>query len=152
MVLFGIRSFGVRYFSTFCLSTFGHSAFGHSTFGHSTFCHSTFCLSAFGHSAFSHSAFGHSASRLSALCTVGESRKVRAELQKWRRGLKEGREVMLHTVLSGVEGGGGHRWARLLKQQSSITVYRLSTKETYFRFPFPFATNKRKFVFIFCLQ
>jgi hypothetical protein len=35
--------------------------------------------------------------------------------------------------------------ARLLKQQSSITVYYFPTKETNFCFPFPFAVNKRKF-------
>ncbi len=45
------------------------------------------------------------------------------------------------------------RWARLLKQQSSITVSRSTTKEKNFRFPFPFAANKCKFaVSIFCLQ
>ncbi len=31
------------------------------------------------------------------------------------------------------------RWASYLKQQSLITVYHLLTKETNFRFPFPFA-------------
>jgi hypothetical protein len=36
-----------------------------------------------------------------------------------------------------------HRWARLLTQQTSITVYRLPTKEKNFRFPY--AENKRKF-------
>jgi uncharacterized protein HemY len=36
------------------------------------------------------------------------------------------------------------QWARLLKQQLLITVDRLPTKETNFRFPFPFAANKRK--------
>jgi hypothetical protein len=34
------------------------------------------------------------------------------------------------------------KWARLLKQQSSFTVYRLATKETNFCFPFMFAANK----------
>jgi hypothetical protein len=32
----------------------------------------------------------------------------------------------------------------LLKQPSSITVYRLPTKETHFGFPFVYAANKRK--------
>ncbi len=32
-----------------------------------------------------------------------------------------------------------HRWARLLKQQRSITVYRLLTKENKLLFPFPFS-------------
>jgi hypothetical protein len=39
-----------------------------------------------------------------------------------------------------------HRWAgqwALLKQQTSISVYRLMTKEKNFHFPF--AENKRKF-------
>jgi hypothetical protein len=38
-----------------------------------------------------------------------------------------------------------HRWALLLKQQTSITFDRLLTKETNFCFPFPVAANKRKF-------
>jgi hypothetical protein len=52
-----------------------------------------------------------------------------------------------------------HRWARLLKQQTSITVYRLPTKENRLnrlplsvcrkqtevcRLPFPFSANKGK--------
>ncbi len=42
-----------------------------------------------------------------------------------------------------------HRWAHLLKQQSSITIYRLLTKEN----KLPFSANKRKFaVFVFHLQ
>jgi hypothetical protein len=36
-----------------------------------------------------------------------------------------------------------HRWASLLKQQSSITVYLLLTKENKLPFPVPFAANKR---------
>jgi hypothetical protein len=54
-----------------------------------------------------------------------------------------------------------HRWARLLKQQSSITIYRLSTKENklpfsvsifrkemeVYHFRFPFAANKWKLPF-----
>jgi hypothetical protein len=36
-----------------------------------------------------------------------------------------------------------HRWARLLKQQSSITIYRLLTKEN--KRPFSFAANQRMF-------
>ncbi len=44
-----------------------------------------------------------------------------------------------------------HRWARLLKQQMSITVYRLPTRKTKLRFPL--AENKQKLVVsIFCLQ
>jgi hypothetical protein len=49
-----------------------------------------------------------------------------------------------------------HRWAHLLKQQSSriIIVYRSPVKEKiYFRFPFSFAANKRKFaISVFHLQ
>jgi hypothetical protein len=45
-----------------------------------------------------------------------------------------------------------HRWPRLLKQQSLITVYCLPTRENV-HFPFPFAANKRKFVVsVLCLQ
>ncbi len=45
------------------------------------------------------------------------------------------------------------RWARLLKQQLSITIYCLPTKKTNFHIPFPFAANKQKFaVSIFRLQ
>jgi hypothetical protein len=49
-----------------------------------------------------------------------------------------------------------HRWAHLLKQQSSIIIIvdRLpAKKKTYFRFPFLFAANKRKFgISVFHLQ
>ncbi len=39
-----------------------------------------------------------------------------------------------------------HRWARLLKQQSSFIVYHLPTEEKQTSvFCFPFAANKRKF-------
>jgi hypothetical protein len=44
---------------------------------------------------------------------------------------------------------GLHRWARLLKQQSWITVYSLPTKENKLPFSFPFVTNKRKLLFPF---
>ncbi len=40
-----------------------------------------------------------------------------------------------------------HRWARLLKQQSSITIYCLSTKENKLPFPVSVAANKRKLSF-----
>jgi hypothetical protein len=46
-----------------------------------------------------------------------------------------------------------HKWARLLKQQTLITVYRWRPMKTNFRFPFPFAGNKRQFsIPVFCLQ
>ncbi len=46
---------------------------------------------------------------------------------------------------------GRHRWASSLKQQSSIIVYRLATKEN--KLPFLFAASKRKFVVsVFHLQ
>jgi hypothetical protein len=41
-----------------------------------------------------------------------------------------------------------HRWTHLLKQQSSITVSLLPTKENKVYFPFPFA-EKRKVPFQF---
>jgi hypothetical protein len=37
-----------------------------------------------------------------------------------------------------------HRWTHLLKQQSSITVSLLPTKEDNVCFPFPFEANKLK--------
>jgi hypothetical protein len=40
-----------------------------------------------------------------------------------------------------------HRWAGLLKQKLSITVYHLPIKEN--KFPFPFAENKQKFAVLF---
>ncbi len=55
------------------------------------------------------------------------------------------------TALEALDLGNGegdyniadqHRCAPLLKQQSSITVYRLPTKEI--KLPFSFAANKRK--------
>ncbi len=63
----------------------------------------------------------------------------------------------------------GHRWARLLTQQTSITIYRLPNKENKLslsifvcskqievcRFGFPFAANKLKVLFsissLFCI-
>ncbi len=45
------------------------------------------------------------------------------------------------------------RWARLLKQQSSVTVYRYRPRKTNFHFPFPFAAKKWMFaISVFCLQ
>jgi hypothetical protein len=44
------------------------------------------------------------------------------------------------------------RWAHLLKLQSSITVYRLPTKENKLHFPFPFAAKQTevcRFPFLF---
>jgi hypothetical protein len=42
-----------------------------------------------------------------------------------------------------------HRCARMLKQQSSITIYYLPTKKKNFPFPFLFSANKWKFAFAF---
>jgi hypothetical protein len=41
-----------------------------------------------------------------------------------------------------------HRWARLLKQESYITVYHLPTKENKLRFPFPFAATNGSLPFM----
>jgi hypothetical protein len=52
--------------------------------------------------------------------------------------------LFLQTAQTDTSGEGKlhnmHRWARLLKQQLSITVYRLAIKEKK-RFPFPSSAN-----------
>ncbi len=57
---------------------------------------------------------------------------------------------MVVVVVVGWGGGGLQRmsrWAHLLKQQSSITVYCLPTGKTNFHFPFQFAANNFDFLF-----
>ncbi len=55
------------------------------------------------------------------------------------------------SVLFFLFESGHHRWACLLKQQSSITIDRLPIKEN--KLPFPFTEDKRKFAAsVFTLQ
>jgi hypothetical protein len=53
--------------------------------------------------------------------------------------------ILQYCIMKGRGGINHYRWAHLLKQQSSISVYCLLTNENKRLFLFPFAANKKKF-------